>query len=117
MAHGGLPRPIYTGTNNQADAPRKMDMVDIDAKVRALIEHGATRKDMLRELVAVATAAEKRAKQYARGTKDQRPRAQEERAIATRVGRLLFFLHRGTPADGATDADRLLYDLMEKVPL
>jgi hypothetical protein len=91
-------------------------MVDIDAKVRALVESGATRKDIFRELDAIAIAAEKRAKQYARATKDQRPRAQEERAVVARVGRLLFFLHHGMPADGATDADRLLYDLLEKVP-
>jgi hypothetical protein len=29
-----------------------------------------------------------------------------------RIGRILFFLHRGMPATGATAADQKLYDLL-----
>jgi hypothetical protein len=91
-------------------------MVDIDATVRALIERWATRKEIFRELVAIEATAKMRAKRFEGGKKDQRYRAQDERAIIARVGRLTYFVHHSTAAFGATDADRLLYDLMEKCP-
>lgn len=77
-----------------------MGVIDLDAKVHALVERGATRKEMFRELDDIAKAAEKRG----------------DKATVGRVGRLLFFLHHRMPADGATDADRLLYDLLKKCP-
>ena len=43
----------------------------------------------------------------------QSVKAESERALSARVGRILFFLHHGVPAQGATDADLQLYDLLK----
>ena len=85
-------------------------MVDIDAKVRALVASGATQGEIIRELEAIANAAEKRAK------KEQRQGAQDERAIVDEAGRHLFFLKTGKPADSSTQANLLLYELLKSVP-
>ena len=89
-------------------------MIDIDATVRSLAERTASRKEIAHELDSIASAAETRVKRYARAMKDQRSRAAEERVTVNRIGRLLFFLHHGSPALGATAADHLLYDLLRK---
>ena len=47
--------------------------------------------------------------------KGDRYRAESERALSARVGRILFFLHHGVPAQGATDADLQLCDLLKTV--
>jgi hypothetical protein len=86
-------------------------MIDLDAKVRSLVENGASRGDIMRELDTIATAAERRAKRLPR---TRRHRTQDERAIVERVGRLLFYLRHGTPAFDATNADRQLYDVLKK---
>ena len=89
-------------------------MIDLDAKVRGLVERGASRNEIILELDAIANAAETRAKKFARGKKDQRHRAQEERAIVERIERILFFLRHGTPAFDATEADYQLYEQLKK---
>ena len=89
-------------------------MIDLDAKVRSLVERKVPRKEIVSELEAVASAAESRAKRFERAKKKgDRYRAETERALGARVGRILFFLHHGVPAQRATDADRQLYDLLE----
>jgi hypothetical protein len=103
-------------TTKRKRRERRTGMVDIDAKVRALVEGGATRKDMIRALKDMDATANHEAKRLARGTKDERARAREERANVDRLGRLLFFLQDGRPADRATEADHLLYDLLQKCP-
>jgi hypothetical protein len=85
-----------------------MNMIDLDAKVRSLVENGASRRDIMRELDTIATAAERRAKRL------PRTRRHRKRAIVERVGRLLFYLRHGTPAFDATNADRQLYDVLKK---
>jgi hypothetical protein len=86
-------------------------MIDLDAKVRSLVENGASRRDIMRELDTIATAAERRVKRLPR---TRRHRTQGEKAIVERVGRLLFYLRHGTPAFDATNADRQLYDVLKK---
>ena len=88
-------------------------MIDLDAKIRSLVERNVPRKDIMRELDAIASAAEKRARRFERARKGERYRAADERALSARVGRLLFFLHHGVPAQGATDADHKIYALLK----
>ena len=93
-------------------------MIDLDAKIRSLVERNIPRKDIVSELDAIASGAESRAKRFERAKKKgDRYRAESERALSARVGRILFFLHHGVPvpARGATDADLQLYDLLKKV--
>jgi len=60
--------------------------------------------------------AESRAKRFERAKKKgDRYRAESERALSARVGQILFFLHHGVPAQGATDTDLQLYDLLKTV--
>src|SRR6516162_6140591 len=88
-------------------------MIDLDAKIRSLVERNIPRKDIVSELDAIASDAESRAKRFERAKKKgDRYRAESERALSARVGRILFFLHHGVPAQGATDADLQLYDLL-----
>jgi hypothetical protein len=42
-------------------------MIDLDAKVRSLVENGVSRRGIMRELDTIATAAERRAKRFSRG--------------------------------------------------
>ena len=90
-------------------------MIDLDAKIRLLVERNIPRKDIVSELDAIASDAESRAKRFERAKKKKgdRYRAESERALSARVGRILFFLHHGVPAQGATDADLQLYDLLK----
>jgi hypothetical protein len=87
-------------------------MIDLDAKIRSLVEGNVPRKDIIRELSAIASAAESRAKRFERAKKGERYRAADERALSARVGRILLFLHNGVPAEGSTDADHQLYALL-----
>ena len=89
-------------------------MIDLDAKVRSLVERGFSRNEIIQQLDDIATAAEKRAKSFAR-KRDQRHRAADEKAIVARIGRLLFFVRNGAPAFGATDADRELYEVLRNI--
>ena len=74
-------------------------MIDLDAKIRSLVERNVPRKDIVRELEAIASDAESRAKRFERAKKKgDRYRAESERALSARVGR---FLHNGVPAQGA----------------
>ena len=86
---------------------------DLDVTVRSLVERGFSRKEIIRQLDDIASAAEKRAKSFA--SKGQRDRAADENAIVARIGRLLFFVRNGAPAFGATDADRELYDVLRNI--
>jgi hypothetical protein len=88
-------------------------MIDLDAKVRSLVERGFSRKEIIRQLDDIAAAAERQAI-FARH-RDQRHRADDEKAIVARIGRLLFFLRNEMPAFGATDADRELYDVLRNI--
>jgi hypothetical protein len=91
-------------------------MIDLDAKIRSLVGRNVPRKDIVSHLDAIASAAESRAKRFERAKKrGDRYRAQIERALSARVGRILFFLHHGAPAQGATDADHQLYNLLRAV--
>ena len=91
-------------------------MIDLDAKIRSLVERNIPRKDIVSELDAIASDAESRAKRFERAKKKgDRYRAESERALSARAGRILFFLHHGVPAQGATDADLQLYDLLKTV--
>ncbi len=91
---------------------RKMP-IDLDARIRSLVQTGASRREIVRELDSIAIIAEKRAKRFERGKSADRYRAENERQLLARVGRLLFFLHHGVPADRATDADQQIYDLLK----
>jgi len=91
-------------------------MIDLDAKIRSLVERNIPRKDIVSELDAIASDADSRAKRFERAKKKgDRYRAESERVLSARVGRILFFLHHGVPAQGATDADLQLYDLLKTV--
>src|SRR5262245_60498060 len=80
-------------------------MIDLDAKIRSLVERNVPRKDIVSELDAIASDADSRAKRFERAKKKgDRYRTESERALSARVGRILFFLHHGVPAQGATDA-------------
>jgi len=87
---------------------RKMP-IDLDARIRSLVQTGASRREIVRELDSIAIIAEKRAKRFERGKSADRHRAENERQLLARVGRLLFFLHHGVPADRATATDQLKY--------
>jgi len=64
----------------------------------------------------IASDSESRAKRFERAKKKgDRYRAESERALSARVGQILFFLHHGVPAQGATDTDLQLYDLLKTV--
>src|SRR6516164_1245650 len=70
-------------------------MIDLDAKIRSLVERNIPRKDIVSELDAIASDAESRAKRFERAKKKgDRYRAESERALSARVGRILFFLHQ-----------------------
>src|SRR5215475_8509914 len=66
-------------------------MIDLDAKIRSLVERNIPRKDIVSELDAIASDAESRAKRFERAKKKgDRYRAESERALSARVGRMLF---------------------------
>jgi hypothetical protein len=85
-------------------------MIDLDARIRSLVERGASRKEIIRALKDLVTAAQRRARRQSVLSKRK-----EEMAIVDRIGRLLFFLRRGVPAQSATDADHKIYDLLRNV--
>ena len=84
-------------------------MIDLDERVRTLIERGATRSDVVYALNEIASGAEKRARRA------DNKKAADDRALVARVGRLLFFLHHGLPAQGAPASDLGLYELMRAI--
>jgi hypothetical protein len=87
-------------------------MIDLDAKVRKLVEDGASRADIIRELDSIANGTDVRATRlFEPGKRDQRF---GERALVIRIERILFYCRNNSPADHATDADCLLYDLLKK---
>src|SRR3954462_4245488 len=92
-----------------ARSPGTGIMIDLDAKVRLLVEGGASRADIIRELDAIACGADVRAKQFQPGNRDQRF---GERALVTRIERLLYYCRNNVPAERATAADHMLYDLL-----
>ena len=66
-------------------------MIDLDSKIRSLVERNIPRKDIVSELDAIASDAESRAKRFERAKKKgDRYRAESERALSARVGRMLF---------------------------
>jgi hypothetical protein len=76
-------------------------MIDLDAKVRSLVERKVPRKDIVSELDAIASAAESRAKRFERAKKKgDRYRADTERALSARVGRILSFYIMGCQHKG-----------------
>src|SRR6516225_2031775 len=89
-------------------------MIDLDAKMRSLVERNIPRKDIVSELDAIASDAESRAKRFERAKKKgDRYRAESERALSARVGRILFFLHHGysrysRPSQFGQPSNRLL---------
>jgi hypothetical protein len=85
-------------------------MVDLDARIHSLVKRGASRKEIIRALNDIVTAAQRRARRQSVLSKRK-----EEIATADRIGRLLFFLRRDVPAHNATDADHKIYDLLRNV--
>jgi hypothetical protein len=63
-------------------------MIDLDAKIRSLVERNISRKDIVSELDAIASDTESRAKRFERAKKKgDRYRAESERALSARVER------------------------------
>src|SRR6516165_6642494 len=61
-------------------------MIDLDAKIRSLVERNIPRKDVVSELDAIASDPESRAKRFERAKKKgDRYRAESERALSARV--------------------------------
>ena len=54
-------------------------MIDLDAKIRSLVERNIPRKDIVSELDAIASDAESRAKRFERAKKKRRPISGGER--------------------------------------
>ena len=54
-------------------------MIDLDAKIRSLVERNIPRKDIVSELDAIASGAESRAKRFERAKKKRRPISGGER--------------------------------------
>ena len=89
-------------------------MEDLDSRVRRLIDGGASRAGVKHFLEGVDAAAKRQARGL-QGNREDRDRARNATQTVDRVGRLLFFLHHGTPAQGATSADRDLYVLFARL--
>src|SRR5215510_12265396 len=61
-------------------------MIDLDAKIRSLVERNIPRKDIVSELDAIASDPESRAKRFERAKKKgDRYRAESERTLSARV--------------------------------
>jgi hypothetical protein len=61
-------------------------MIDLDAKIRSLVERNIPRKDIVSELDAIASDTESRAKRFERAKKKgDRYRAESERDIGRRA--------------------------------
>ena len=86
-------------------------MIDLDAKIRSLVERNIPRKDIVSELDAIASDAEKQSQTLRARQEKRRPISGGEREGTQRP----IFLHHGVPAQGATDADLQLYDLLKTV--
>ena len=71
-------------------------MIDLDAKVRSLVERNIPRKDIISELDAIASGAESRAKRFERAKKKgDRYRAESERALSARSFYIMACQHKG----------------------
>ena len=87
----------------------------LDEEIGRLFDRGASRDEIRKRLSSIAESAEIRARRAGRGPKQTRYKRDEERRLVERVGRILFFLHHGVPADRATEADHALYALLDRV--
>ena len=68
-------------------------MIDLDAKIRSLVERNIPRKDIVSELDAIASDAESRAKRFVRAKKKKgRPISGGEREGTQRPSRADTFL-------------------------
>ena len=87
-------------------------MIDlIDAKVRALVERRASRKEIRDELDG--TAGETLARRFARGKKAQRHRAQEQRAIVERIhGEIV--VSKGPLTDWVSDTENIKHLMLDE---
>ena len=72
-------------------------MIDLDAKIRSLVERNIPRKDIVSELDAIASDAESRAKRFERAKKKKgdRYRAESERALSARSFYIMACQHKG----------------------
>ena len=71
-------------------------MIDLDAKIRSLVERNIPRKDIVSELDAIASDAESRAKRFERAKKKgDRYRAESERALSARSFYIMACQHKG----------------------
>jgi hypothetical protein len=75
--------------------------MDLDAIIRALVQAGVSRPELIKKLDSIATDAEKRARRFQRQKMDDR--ATRERQLVDRIGRVLFFLHHSLQANRATE--------------
>ena len=69
---------------------------------------GATRVDVMQALSRETEMAELQARRIRGRTGPEGDLKSDFRAHAARCGRVLFFLHHGIPASGATEADLAL---------
>ena len=71
-------------------------MIDLDSKIRSLVERNIPRKDIVSELDAIASDAESRAKRFERAKKKgDRYRAESERALSARSFYIMACQHKG----------------------
>jgi hypothetical protein len=89
---------------------RGKQMRDIDELVRSLADR--PRQEIIAALSREAAAAERRIRSLRTRNGEHGERRREAMSHVERIGRILFFLHHGMPATGATAADQKLYDLL-----
>ncbi|HEY1474326.1 MAG TPA: hypothetical protein VGF53_09615 [Pseudolabrys sp.] len=90
-------------------------MRNLDDLIRRLAEN-SSRAEIMEVLDSEAAATERvmRRRQRVHIRSDQVDKSQEAQLRRERIHRILFFLHHHAPAQGATDADMKLYDLLNE---
>ena len=81
---------------------------DLDKRVRDLADRGASPQEIYDDLDRIATAADKRLRQYKQPT----PLVYEDQQLRDRIGRILYYVHHRAAAQGATEADIAIYKIL-----
>ena len=88
--------------------------IDLDARVRLLLERGATQREIRLALEDIDRKAQVNTRRVHVHDQANLVGHNDDLEIMKRAGRLLHFFHYGYPGGNATEADRALCELIKK---